>query len=163
MSGRGKSVVALTLILRDYRDSDFEALWRLDQECFPPALAYSHTELRGYIHRPSSVTVVAELAGEVAGFIVAERGGQKVGHIITLDVRAQARRTGLGSKLMAAAEERLRAMGCSSILLEVAVSNTAAIAFYHRHGYATLTTIARYYNDQTDALLLGKKLTQETA
>ena len=38
------------------------------------------------------------------------------------------------------------------------MDNPAAIAFYHRHGYATLATIPRYYNDQTDALLLGKKL-----
>jgi ribosomal-protein-alanine N-acetyltransferase len=148
--------------LRDYRDSDFETLWRIDQECFPPELAYSRTELAGYIRRQSSVTVVAESEGEIVGYIVAERGGRKVGHIITLDVRAPARRAGLGSKLMAAAEERLHALGCSSVLLEVAVENAAAIAFYHRQGYATLATIPRYYNDRTDALLLGKKLGQET-
>lgn len=144
--------------LRDYRDSDFETLWRIDQECFPPALAYSRPELAGYIRRRGSVTLVAELGGKIAGYIVAERGGRKVGHIITLDVRAQARRAGLGAKLMASAEERLRAWGCSSVLLEVAVDNPTAIAFYHRQGYATLATIPGYYNDRTDALLLGKKL-----
>lgn len=160
MSGRGQTAVECTL--RDYRDSDLEALWRLDQECFPPDLAYSRTELKGYIRRQSSVTLVAESAGEVAGYVVAERGGRKVGHIITLDVSAAARRSGLGSKLMAAAEERLRAMGCSSILLEVAVENAAAISFYQRQGYATLATIPRYYNNRTDALLLGKKLAEET-
>ena len=144
--------------LRDYRQSDFETLWRIDQECFPAELAYSRTELAGYIRRPSSVTLVAEFEGKIAGYIVAERGGRKVGHIITLDVRAEARRAGLGSKLMSAAEERLRAQGCPSVLLEVAVDNATAIAFYHRQGYATLATIPRYYNDHTDALLLGKKL-----
>ena len=149
-------------MLRDYREADFETLWQLDQECFPPALAYSRTELAGYIRRQSSVTVVAELEGEIAGYLVAERGGRKVGHIITLDVRARARRAGLGSKLMSAAEERLRDLGCSSVLLEVAVDNAAAIAFYHRQGYATLATIPRYYNAETDALLLGKKLGQAT-
>ena len=148
--------------LRDYRASDFETLWRIDQECFPPGLAYSRLELAGYIRRRNSVTVVAELAGKVAGYIVAERGGRRAGHIITLDVRAPARRAGLGSKLMASAEERLRAQGCSAVLLEVAVDNATAIAFYHRQGYATLATIPRYYNDRADALLLGKKLTQET-
>ena len=148
--------------LRDYRESDFDTLWRIDQECFPAELAYSRTELAGYIRRPSSVTLVAELAGKVVGYIVAERGGRKTGHIITLDVRAEARRAGLGSKLMSAAEERLRAQGCSAVLLEVAVSNATAIAFYHRQGYATLATIPRYYNAETDALLLGKKLAPET-
>ena len=48
------------------------------------------------------------------------------------------------------------------MLLEVAVDNATAIAFYHGQGYATLATIPRYYNDRTDALLLGKKLAQET-
>ena len=148
--------------LRDYRESDFDTLWRIDQECFPAELAYSRTELAGYIRRPSSVTLVAELAGKVVGYIVAERGGRKVGHIITLDVRAEARRAGLGSKLMSAAEERLRAQGCPSVLLEVAVSNATAIAFYHGQGYATLATLPRYYNAETDALLLGKKLAPET-
>ncbi len=160
MRGRGPTTVECAL--RDYRDSDFETLWRLDQECFPPDLAYSRTELAGYIRRPSAVTVVAEQGGKIAGYIVAERGGRKVGHIITLDVRAQARRSGLGSKLMAAAEERLRGLGCPSVLLEVAVGNAAAIAFYHRQGYVTLATIPRYYNGKTDALLLGKKLAGET-
>jgi ribosomal-protein-alanine N-acetyltransferase len=161
MSGRGETAVECTL--RDSRDSDFEALWRLDQECFPPELAYSRTELRAYLRRPSSVTVVAERAGEIAGYIVAERGGRKVGHVITLDVRAQARRAGLGSKLMTAMEERLRGMGCASILLEVAVDNESAIAFYRRHGYATLATIPGYYNGTRDAMLMGKKLTLETS
>ena len=156
MSRGGQPGVGFTL--RDHRSEDFETLWQLDQECFPPELAYSRTELAGYIQRQSSVTLVAEREGKIAGYIVAERGGRKTGHIITLDVRAQERRSGLGSKLLAAAEERLRALGCASVLLEVAVDNAAAIAFYHRQGYATLATIPRYYNDQTDALLLGKKL-----
>jgi len=157
-----RSQPAAEFTLRDHRSADFEALWQLDQECFPPELAYSRTELAGYIRRQGSLTLVAEHEGKIAGYIVAERGGREVGHIITLDVRAQARRSGLGSKLMAAAEERLRAMGCASVLLEVAVDNAAAISFYHRQGYATLATIPRYYNDQADALLLGKKLMPET-
>ena len=155
------SQAAAEFTLRDHRPQDFEALWQLDQECFPPELAYSRTELTGYIRRQSSLTLVAERAGKLAGYIVAERGGRKVGHIITLDVRAEARRSGLGSRLMAAAEERLRGMGCASVLLEVAVENAAAIAFYQRQGYTTLATIPRYYNDRMDALLLGKKLTSE--
>ena len=91
MSSRGKTAVECTL--RDYRDSDFETLWHIDQECFPPELAYSRTELGGYIRRGGSVTLVAEREGKIAGYIVAERGGRNAGHVITLDVRAQVRRT----------------------------------------------------------------------
>ena len=43
------------------------------------------------------------------GFIVAEAG--RAGHIITIDVLDEFRRSGLGSQLMAAAEDRLRSEG----------------------------------------------------
>jgi ribosomal protein S18 acetylase RimI-like enzyme len=56
------------------------------------------------------------------------------------------------------AEERLAAQQCNSILLEVAVNNFPAIAFYKRHGYAVLETIPRYYLESIDALVMGKRL-----
>ena len=59
---------------------------------------------------------------------------------------------------MSAAEKRLAAENCHSVLLEVAVDNAPAISFYKRHGYSVLKTIPRYYNNSLDALMLGKKL-----
>jgi ribosomal protein S18 acetylase RimI-like enzyme len=59
---------------------------------------------------------------------------------------------------MQAAEENLRAGGCRVILLEVAVDNPKALAFYKRHGFNTLKTIPRYYQGSVDALLMGKRL-----
>jgi len=85
-----------------------------------------------------------------------DREGQ--GHVITIDVLPEARRSGLGSRLMAAAEERLRALGCSVVFLETAVDNAAALAFYKRHGYSIVHTIPRYYLDSVDALVLVKDL-----
>jgi ribosomal-protein-alanine N-acetyltransferase len=150
--------------IRDYHPRDFSALWRLDQDCFPAGIAYSRMELMHYIGRPHAFTLVAEATGEngttgtIAGFIVAERDRRHFGHVITIDVREQARRTGLGSQLMAAAEQRLRSDGCTVIYLEAAVNNHAALAFYKRRGYSMLSTIPRYYNGELDALVLGKRL-----
>src|SRR5262249_28929054 len=90
VSRRADTSVECTL--RDYRASDFETLWKIDQACFAPDLAYSRSELGGYIRRRSSVTVVAEQAGEIIAYIVAEHVGRKAGHIITLDVLERARR-----------------------------------------------------------------------
>jgi [ribosomal protein S18]-alanine N-acetyltransferase len=80
------------------------------------------------------------------------------GHIITIDVRESARRSGIGSELMATAEKRLRHAGCRSIFLEVAVDNPKAIAFYKRHGFTVLKTLPRYYQNSVDAFLMGKRL-----
>lgn len=144
--------------IRDYRREDFDALWRLDQECFAPGIAYTRVELMHYLRRRGSFALVAEAEDGLAGFVVAEvrRGG--VGHIITIDVAARHRRARLGSELMQVAEERLRQAGATLSLLETAVDNRPAIAFYKRHGYSVLKTIPRYYKGELDALLLGKSL-----
>lgn len=155
--------------LRDFQPEDFESLWHIDQQCFSPGISYSHRELQAYVRRPGSFTLVAEsalphrspqdhgFAGPL-GFIVAEATRRGVGHIITIDVLPQARRAGLGSLLLAAAEARLQSAKCKAVILEVAVNNSAALAFYKRHRYDVMRTIPHYYSDGVDALLLGKPL-----
>ena len=70
-------------------------LWRIDQACFDPQLAYSRPEMAFYMRRPGSFTLVAEAEGSevpdngILGFIVAETR-RKSGHIITIDVVAEA-------------------------------------------------------------------------
>ena len=145
------------LSLRPFRPADFETLCRIDQECFPPGIAYAPAELAYYMNRRGAITLIGERDGAIAGFLVAySRRGQ--GHIVTIDVRPAARRTGLGSRLITAAEERLRAAGSSSISLETAVDNHAALAFYKRHGYSVTGTIPRYYQNSLDALRMEKQL-----
>ena len=178
--------------IRDFRATDFEALWRIDQTCFPPGISYSRTELRIYMRRRASFTLVAvrtaagarsvpdsgntkkrsligpeEVAlaaasspaiGDIAGFIVAEAGNRDSGHIITIDVVAAARRSGVGSLLLRAAEDRLRAAECRAVALETAVDNGSALSFYKRHGYSVVKTFPRYYANGVDALVLNKEL-----
>ena len=91
------------LQLRSYRASDFDALHQIDQACFPPGVSYSREELAEFIGHRNSSTWVAEVEGEIAGFLVAGREPQRVGHIITIDVVACWRRRGVGSALMDAA------------------------------------------------------------
>ena len=144
--------------LRDYRPADFETLWRIDQECFEEGISYSRAELMHYLRRREAITLVAERDGAVAGFLVVTRERDQVGHIITIDTIASARRSGLGTLLMNEAERRLAAAGCTVVALEVAVNNAAAIGFYKRLGYSVLKTLRRYYKDELDALLLTKRL-----
>ena len=180
----------MPLTVRDFQPSDFDTLWRLDQECFAPGISYSRTELKVYMRRRGSFTLVAEdgpaavaistsvpdsgkgakhfpattpakalITGfSVAGFIVAEADGRGRGHIITIDVMAAARRSGVGSLLLGAAEDRLRAAGCSSVELETAVDNLSALSFYKRHCYSVIKMFPRYYSNGVDALVLEKDL-----
>jgi len=145
--------------LREFRPEDFEVLWSIDQRCFAPGIAYPRRELAAYIQRRASFTLVAESVTQpsITGFIVAE-ASRRVGHIITIDVLPENRRTGLGSKLLAAAEDRLLHAHCHSVVLETAVDNVPALAFYKRHQYSVLKVAPRYYSTGVDAFVLGKDL-----
>jgi ribosomal-protein-alanine N-acetyltransferase len=161
-------------VIRDFEPADFDPLWRIDQACFPPGISYSRAELKFYIRRPGSFTLLvvetpqpatdsgdkkkssSPLGNVIAGFIVTEAA--RNGHIITIDVVASARRSGVGSLLLRAAEDRLRAAHCRSVELETAVDNLSALSFYKRHGYSVIKTHPRYYSNGVDALVLEKNL-----
>ncbi len=147
-----------TASIRDYRPADFQALWKIDQECFARGISYSRRELEFYIRRPRAFTLVAEIEGSVVAFVVADRDRRGHGHIITIDVLPSSRRSGLGARLMSLAEERLRAAGSRLVYLETAVDNASALAFYKRLGYSVVSTIPRYYLDSVDALVMMKRL-----
>ncbi len=159
--------VAVAFVIREFQAEDFNTLWRVDQECFPPGIAYSKQELKSYVRHRGSFTLVAEDAGEAkdsakdagkaAGFIVVHGG--PAGHVITIDVVAAARRLGVGSMLLQAAEDRLRAAGSQTVGLETAVDNLTALSFYKRHGYSVIRTWPRYYPNGVDALVMKKELT----
>jgi len=159
--------------IRNCRPEDFGTLLAIDQACFPPGIAYSAFELRTYINRRGAFTFVAELAEEepgrddksaeaspedsILGFIVVERS-RGLGHIITIDVRGAARRHGVGSVLLEAAEKQLATFKCIAVRLETAVDNVGALSFYKRHGYHVMKIIPHYYSTGVDALLLEKHL-----
>ena len=153
------------MLLRDAVAEDFEALWQIDQQCFPPGIAYSKEELRSFLQGPGGFTLVAFAEKQIAGFIVLNleevskgRIAKEIGHVITIDVLPEFRRSGVGSLLLKAAEERLAGDGCSTLLLETAVNNESALRFYHKHSFEILKTLPRYYPDGLDGLMLGKKL-----
>ena len=154
----GRYNVAVAFVIRDFKSDDFETLWRLDQACFPPGIAYSKEELKSYVRLPEAFTQVATNSedDEIAGFIVVQQN--LVGHVITIDVSPQARRSGVGSLLLQAGENRLRAAGSRAVGLETAVDNLAALSFYKRHGYSVIRTWPRYYSNGVDALVLKKAL-----
>jgi ribosomal protein S18 acetylase RimI-like enzyme len=159
--------------IRPFQKADFDTLWRMDQVCFDPELAYSRPELALYMRRPGAFTLVAEsLGGEasregptqpkILGFIVAETR-RRTGHIITIDVLPETRRTGIGSTLLQAAEDQLLKTGATIVELETAVDNAAAIQFYKGKDYFVEKTAPDYYSNHLDALVMRKDLVVEPA
>lgn len=157
-SRRKPSAPGKRLRLRDYALRDFDAMLALDQKCFVAGIAYSEDELNRYVHRRGAFTIVAEDAGgALAGFVVAQTE-RRFGWIVTIDIREDARRSGLGTRLMAAAEEKLREAETVAVVLEVAVNNLPAVNFYKRLGYQITRTLPRYYLGSLDAFQMLREL-----
>jgi ribosomal-protein-alanine N-acetyltransferase len=153
--------------LRNYQKRDFERLFKLDTLCFEPGIAYSRAELSSFIEQRRATTIVAEwnaaaenAAGNrpaIAGFVTFHLERQGYGHIITLDVHPEARRHGLGTLLMNAVFERLRKVAAFMVVLEVAVNNHAAIAFYEKLGFHRIRILEGYYSRNVDAILMNRR------
>ncbi|HWR34614.1 MAG TPA: N-acetyltransferase [Clostridia bacterium] len=166
--------------LRDFKVKDIDEMLAIDRECFPPGISYSRGELQSYVQRKGAFGIIAEpapassssvgdatLAGprepkqpahRIAGFAVAEMHPKGYGHVITLDIRPAYRRQGLGTILMAAAEKRVIKEGAFMMVLEAAVNNSSALAFYKQHKYNIVRTLPRYYNGELDAFFMIKRL-----
>lgn len=139
--------------------SDLKALAEVDRQCFPPGIAFDSIELVHYLTCPDGVTYVAEVGGAMAGFsIVAAEDPARTGTLITLDVLAAHRRSGLGSTLLRASEHWLRRRGVTTLWLQVDTGNLAALRFYDRSGFARIRTLKDYYGTGRDAYLMSRSL-----
>lgn len=165
MAGRNHSVLPAVIQLRPFHRADMETLYRIDQACFAPGIAYSRAELRYYLLHPKSFTVVAETETKtIVGFCTGRlhiTEGRLFGHIITIDVLPDARRQGVGRPLLQAVEEDFIAKSVNSIRLEVAVDNLHAQMFYQAMGFERIGMIPGYYDGRLDALVMEKQLTAD--
>ena len=147
-----------TVRVQDLAREDFEAAYQLDQTCYPPGIAYSRTALAEFLSLPGARAWVADEEKGLVAFIIVRKQGASRGHIITLDVREDRRRRGLGRRLLETAEAWLAAQGVKRVRLETAADNEAAVAFWRATGYEAVATLPRYYLGRHDAYRMEKQL-----
>ncbi len=147
--------------LRAFRADDLETLYKIDQACFPPDIAYSREELSGFISRRGSRTWVAEEGEETIGFLIAQREKQNVAHIVTIDVVDRWRRRRVGTLLMDAAEFWAREQKLFFVYLETEENNTTAHGLYETRGYKKVDRVENYYSNGKSAWVMLKWLKGE--
>src|SRR6185436_14938272 len=86
--------------------------------------------------------LVAEVDGVVVGAVIAAFDGWR-GNFYRLAVAPAVRRRGIGAQLVAAGEERLRALGAPRVSALVAFEDTDARGFWEAVGYGTDREIGR--------------------
>jgi putative acetyltransferase len=113
--------------------------------------------MRRFLSFATRVAILAERDGRIVGFCIGFLAPGRRGHIITLDVRAGERGTGVGKALLEATVERMRRSGVSETTLEVDVENANAIGFYERLGFQRKGTLPDYYGPNRPALEMARR------
>lgn len=77
-------------------------------------------------------------------------------------VAPDARRAGIGRRLVLAGLEWVDGMGAQQVMLEVEAGNDPAIALYEQVGFVALARRANYYGAGADALVMALPLGRES-
>jgi ribosomal protein S18 acetylase RimI-like enzyme len=123
--------------IASYEDGHFEGVRAVWDIAFPDDPPWNRAEaaIPAKVAFQPDLFLVALDDGRVVGTAMAGYDGHR-GWLYALAVLPSHRRKGVASALVAAAEARLRALGCGKINLQVRGSNTEVIALYRRLGYA---------------------------
>ncbi len=127
---------AADVSVRPFREEDRRALVRLWTEVFPddPPRNAPDRMIDGKLASHPELLLVAEAKGMIVGAVIAGFDGVR-GWIYHLAVASAYRRRGIATRLMDAATEGLRRVGCVKINLQVRSTNAAVVGFYRAIGY----------------------------
>jgi len=151
------------IVLRDYRTTDLDAMFQLDQECFSAEFRFSFESIRMFAEEQGAVVRVAQNDdAEIAGFVIVHvESVAEVwrGYVVSLDVGAEYRGQGVARRLMEQVEARVAAAGARLMELHVFTGNEGAIRFYERLGYERIAVRRRFYGKAgLDAFVYHKEL-----
>ena len=134
-----------------------EALAALHRRCFTSPPPWSEADFAGFLADPLAFLLVEGDAGFLLGRAVAGEA-----ELLTLAVAPEARRRGLGRKLVARFLYQARLRGAEQAFLEVSATNPAAIRLYESTGFLRSGLRRGYYpapdGPRIDALILTRRL-----
>ena len=137
--------------IRSVRQDDIEQVSILEQASFnDPYPSYFLSELAR--DNPDTFLVLT-LNNEIVGYGVVDHWDDH-DHLISIAVRPDSRRKGLGEALLVELEKRLSKERL--LRLEVRQSNLAAIELYSKRGFAKTGVSEGYYSDGEDAIIMEK-------
>ncbi|HTC74263.1 MAG TPA: N-acetyltransferase, partial [Edaphobacter sp.] len=151
------------ICFRDYRATDLEAMFQLDEACFAEEFRFDRGSMREFAEEQNAIVLIAEeVGGQIVGFVIVhvERVATEWrAYVVTLDVTSECRRRGLGRRLMREVEAIAMAAGVQWMQLHVFTGNAGAIRFYERLGYERTSRQKNFYGEAgLDAFVYGKEL-----
>lgn len=154
MSAHSKTAADTPPVIDRFSLRDLLAVRRMEKDSFGPHAFDTATFVYFSLSR-SHRFLVARDHDEMVGYVVGREsrsGRRKQGHIVSIAVRDDRRRRGLGALLLAAALDELRDAGVDEVILEVGEANYQAIRLYQRFGFEADRTLLNFYGPGEHAL-----------
>ena len=140
------------IVLRAAREADVDSVLTIEQASF--ADPWSRSAFMELLDDPRVAFLIADAGGAVHGYVVAWFVLDE-GEIGNLAVHAEARRQGVGARLLDGAIAAVRTARVDALYLEVRDSNAAARALYASRGFTEVGRRREYYRrPKEDALVL---------
>lgn len=145
----------MNAVLRPMASADLPAVVLLEQQLFGQEAWSAEMLASELAELPGRCYLVAELAGELAGYggLFITGGGQA--DVLTLAVAGHLWGQGIGSLLLDALLAEAGRRGCTEVFLEVRVDNDRAQRLYERRGFTRVGLRRGYYQPSgTDAVVM---------
>lgn len=138
------------LTIRQFTMDDYDtvyALWGRAGEGIHLRRSDKRSEILKKIQRDPDLFLVAEVDGQIVGAVMGGFDGRR-GMVYHLAVDHPYRGRGIGKRLMAELEARLKAKGCIKYYLLVTNENTEAQVFYQKLGWEDMTVALKIYGKE---------------
>ncbi len=144
--------------VRRVRKEDLSGMVELENRSFEFDL-FTRKQYRYLIAKANSTAFVLTVGKVISGSaIVLWRKNSTKAHLYTIAVDPALQGRGLGKRLLEVCLKEARRRGCDRFSLEVRADNKRAIALYKMAGYEITGRVAKYYEDDCDALQMEKQL-----
>lgn len=136
-----------------YTDDCAAILSELENICFPHDY-WTLESLKGEMQKSSTCFFVAVESQEIIGYVCFSLLYDEA-ELNRICVLPQYRSKGIGSRLMDFLINKLKALSCAKLMLEVRSTNSEAVALYKKFGFKTDFVRKGYYlNPPDDAILM---------
>ena len=139
------------MIVRKFKPNDLRRVFEIENMSFNQSYGINMFQ---QLYEMGVGFLVAEEDGYVIGYVIFWIKYENQGHIISIAVDKNYRRTGAGTQLLVKAISILSLLNISAIYLEVNENNHGAVEFYKTFNFKVDRVVPGYYEDGDGAIIM---------
>lgn len=139
------------MIVRKFTPHDLKRVYEIENMSFNQSYGI---DMFQQLYEMGVGFLVAEEKGYVIGYVIFWIKYENQGHIISIAVDKNYRRSGAGTQLLVKAISILSLLNIDAIYLEVNENNTGAVEFYKTFNFKIDRIVPGYYEDGDGAIIM---------